>query len=106
MNLSQNCHRLRGKLDNCSVIDRNNNNNDHNNNDDNDNNNNNNNNNNNDNNNNDNNNNNNNDKLMLVLLGVLENLSAMLEMIFSPVIVQRHTQGTVHDELCRQGVKF
>ena len=33
MNLSQNCHRLRGKLDNCSVIDRNNNNNDHNNND-------------------------------------------------------------------------
>ena len=44
--------------------------------------------------------------LKLVLLGVPENLSAMLEMIFSPVIVQRHTQGTVHDELCRQGVKF
>ena len=35
MNLSQNCHRLRAKLDNCSVNDRNNNNNDHNNNDDN-----------------------------------------------------------------------
>ena len=32
LNLSQNCHRLRGKLDNCSVNDRNNNNNDHNNN--------------------------------------------------------------------------
>ena len=44
--------------------------------------------------------------MMLVLIGDLENLIAMLEMIFSPVIVQRHTQGTVHDEHCGQGVKF
>ena len=61
LSLSQNCHRLRGKLDNRSVNDRNNNNNDNNNNDNNynDDNNNNNNNNNNNSNNNDNSNNNN-----------------------------------------------
>ena len=72
MNLSQNCHRLRGKLDNCSVNDRNNNNNDHNNNDHNNNNN----NNDNSNNNNDNSN-NNNDKCDVYIYSSTDNDNAI-----------------------------
>lgn len=45
--------------------------------------------------------------VMSVLLGVLENLNAILKMILSPITVQRHNlQGTFRDGLCRQEVKF